>query len=66
LFRSCARLPISLPTEPKGALTEPRLPLAFEARPGHAPTRLSAASRPSSGERDKIVLTRALQDQKYG
>jgi hypothetical protein len=26
----------------------------------------SAASRPSSGERDKIVLAYALQDQKYG
>ena len=25
-----------------------------------------AASRPSSGERDKIVLAHPLQDQKYG
>jgi hypothetical protein len=25
-----------------------------------------AASRPSSGERNKIVLTHSLQDQKYG
>jgi hypothetical protein len=27
---------------------------------------LVSASRPSSGERDKIVLAHPLQDQKYG